>query len=81
MIIIHICIGSVCHINGSYNIIKKLQNLIRENNLEDKVEIKGAFCLGECTRPVSVKINEEAVISVNENNVIEFFEEYIVRRI
>lgn len=81
MITIHVCIGSVCHINGSYNIIKRIQNLIYERRLEDKVEIKGAFCLGECTKPVSVKIDDGPVISVNENNVLACFEEYIVRRL
>ena len=75
------CIGSACYLKGSYNIIKKLQQLIEDNKLGDKVEIKGAFCLGQCTKAVSVKINDEAVISLNENNVEEFFEEVILRRL
>jgi NADH:ubiquinone oxidoreductase subunit E len=81
MITIHVCIGSVCHINGSYNIINKIQNLIIEKNLEDKVIIKGAFCLGECTKPVSVRVDEGEVISVNTHNILEFFDEQIVRRL
>ena len=38
-----VCIGSSCHIKGSRQVVEKLQSLIKENNLEDKVEIGGTF--------------------------------------
>jgi NADH:ubiquinone oxidoreductase subunit E len=81
MITINVCIGSVCHINGSYNIINIIQNLINERNLEDKVTVKGAFCLGNCTKPVSVRVDEGEVVSVNEKNIIEFFDAQVVGRL
>ena len=36
--IVTVCIGSSCHLKGSREIIEKLQQLLRENNLEQEVE-------------------------------------------
>ena len=43
---ITVCIGSSCHIKGSRQVVEQLQYLIRENNLDDKVELSGTFCIG-----------------------------------
>ncbi|MBZ9633488.1 (2Fe-2S) ferredoxin domain-containing protein [Clostridium sp. FP1] len=81
MITISICVGSACHLKGSYKVIEGLQKLIKENKIEDKVEIKGAFCIGRCTEGVSVTVNDEEFFSLNENNVDSFFHETIMRGI
>lgn len=82
MIIIQVCVGSACHLKGSYDVIKAIQRLVKVHNITKKVELKGAFCLGCCTTGVSVKINEEdSIFSVNETNVEEFFKEQVLRRI
>ena len=36
---ITICIGSSCHLKGSRQIIEKLQQLINDNGLQDKVDL------------------------------------------
>lgn len=47
---ITICIGSSCHLRGSREIIGKLEKLVKENSLQDKVELKGSFCMGQCQK-------------------------------
>lgn len=81
MITINICVGSACHLKGSYKVINNLQRLIEENNMENKVEIKAAFCLGECTKAVSVRVDEGPVVSVSADTTGEFFNEYVVGRL
>ncbi len=81
MITIHICIGSACHLKGSYNIINGLQEMIDRNKVGDKVTVKAAFCLGECTKAVSVKVNDGPVWTVHEENMEKFFEDMIMKRI
>ena len=81
MITISICVGSACHLKGSYKVIEGLQKLIKENKVSDMVEIKGAFCIGRCTEGVSVTVNDEEFFSLNENNVDSFFHETIMRGI
>ena len=43
-----VCIGSSCHIKGSRQVVEELQYLIAQNNLGDKVELGGTFCMGKC---------------------------------
>ncbi len=81
MITISVCVGSACHLKGSYKVIQELQRLIKENKLEHMVEIKGAFCIGRCTEAVSVTVNDEGTFSLNENNIESFFQETIMRGI
>lgn len=81
MISINVCVGSSCHLKGSYDVIQCLQKIIEEKGLEDKVEIKASFCLGHCTSNVSISVDDGPVLSVSKDNVDEFFEEYISGRI
>jgi NADH:ubiquinone oxidoreductase subunit E len=70
---ITVCIGSSCHIKGSRQVVEQLQYLISENNLGDKVELGGTFCMGECQKGVCVTIDDE-FYSVTPETVNEFFE-------
>ena len=58
MITINVCVGSACHLKGSYKVIEALERLIEGYEVKDKVELKGAFCLGNCTEGVSVKVDD-----------------------
>nr|WP_207751736.1 (2Fe-2S) ferredoxin domain-containing protein [Clostridium rhizosphaerae] len=78
---ITVCIGSSCHLKGSYNIVSELQKLIADNNLESQTEIKASFCLGECKNGVCVKVEDGPVISVNKDNIDEFFNEHIIKNL
>lgn len=46
---ITICIGSSCHLKGSQDVIRILERLVGHHHLEDKITLKGSFCMGECT--------------------------------
>ena len=46
---ITICIGSSCHLKGSQDIIRILERLVSYHHVEDKVTLKGSFCMGEST--------------------------------
>ena len=54
-----ICIGSSCHLKGSRQVVEKLQALVKENHLEDKVELGGTFCMGDCVNGVNVTVDGE----------------------
>lgn len=81
MITVEVCVGSACHLKGAYNIINRMQELINEKKLNDKVEVKAAFCLGNCTHAVSTRINQGEVMSVSEENVDKFFEDNVIGRL
>lgn len=69
---ITVCIGSSCHVKGSRLVVEQLQDLIKENNLEEKIELGGTFCLGECQKGVCVTVDGE-FFSVSPDTVDEFF--------
>ena len=35
MVVVSVCVGSSCHMKGSYQVIKTFQELIKKNQLED----------------------------------------------
>ena len=75
-----VCIGSSCHLKGSRQVVENLQFLIAENDLKDKVELGGTFCMGKCQLGVCVSVDGE-VYSVTPENAGEFFEEHILGKI
>lgn len=69
---ITVCIGSSCHIKGSRQVVQLLQELIEKNNLGDKVELGGTFCMNKCQQGVCVTVDDE-FHSVTQNTVEDFF--------
>ncbi len=71
-----VCIGSSCHIKGSRQVVEQLQELIAKNDLGDKVELAGAFCMGRCQEGVCTTVDGE-FFSVSPDTVNDFFEQNI----
>lgn len=76
MVELNICVGSACHLKGSYKVVEDFKKYVENYNLKDKVVIKAAFCLGHCTEAVSIKINDE-IYSVDPEKTEEFFIEHV----
>lgn len=78
MVTIFVCVGSACHLKGSYNIINQLQQIIEEKKLGEEVIVKAALCLGNCTNAVSASIDNGEVVSLSKENVRSFFEKDVM---
>ena len=76
---ITVCIGSSCHIKGSRQVVERLQALIRENSLGDKVDLSGTFCMGKCQQGVCVTVDDD-FFSVSPDSVREFFEKQVLSK-
>ena len=77
---ITVCIGSSCHIKGSRQVVEGLRVRIAEQNLGDKLELAGTFCMGKCQMGVCVAIGDE-VFSVTPETVEDFFQNEVLLRI
>ncbi len=77
---ITVCIGSSCHIKGSRQVVEELQRLIKEENVGDKVELGGTFCMGKCQQGVCVTVDDE-FYSVTPENVEEFFSNEVMAKV
>ena len=80
MLKITVCIGSSCHIKGSRQVVEQLQYLIAENNIGDKVELGGTFCMGKCQQGVCVTVND-SFHSVTPESVEEFFAKEVLAKV
>lgn len=75
-----VCIGSSCHLKGSRQIVEQLQSLIAQRGLQDKVDLGGRFCMGNCVNGVSVTIDDQ-LYSVKPEDTVDFFEKEIVAKL
>ena len=77
---ITVCIGSSCHIKGSRQVVETFNRLIKENDLAQKVELGGTFCMGKCQQSVCVELEGE-VFSVSPDNAEAFFKNEVLTRL
>lgn len=71
---IEICVGSSCHVRGSYGVVKQVENYVKELGVENQAELKGCFCMGHCTEGVSILVDQK-LFQVSEHNVREVLKE------
>lgn len=77
--IISVCVGSYCHLQGSYIMIERLKKRIEQEKLTDSIEVRAAFCLGKCgSHGVSIKFGENVVTGVTTDNLEEIFDQYVL---
>ncbi|MHC1695670.1 MAG: (2Fe-2S) ferredoxin domain-containing protein [Eubacteriales bacterium] len=80
--IVQVCIGSSCHIKGSYEIVQLMRKYIKDCSLEHQVTLAGSFCVGKCNREgVTVQVDDTVYIGVTREGFKEFFEENILKAI
>ena len=77
---ITVCIGSSCHIKGSRQVVEAIQSLIKDNNLSDKIELGGTFCMGQCQQGVCVSVDDE-FYSVTPETTEEFFKTAVLEKV
>ena len=75
-----ICIGSSCHLKGSRQVVEELQYLVAQNNLKDKVELSGTFCMGNCQKGVCVTVDGKD-FSLTPETTKEFFEKEVLAKV
>ena len=76
-----VCIGSACHVKGSYNVMSAFQQLIEEYQVFDEVELKAVFCLGHCAEAVSVQIDDGEIYSVSGEKARSFFKSHVLAKL
>lgn len=77
---ITVCIGSSCHLKGSRQIVEELQYLVAKNNLKEKVDLGGTFCMGDCKNGVCVTLDDKK-FSLTPETTAEFFEKEVLAKV
>ena len=75
---IYVCVGSSCHLKGSYQIIELMKKALEDNGLTDQVNLSAAFCLCKCTHGVTIKVDDEIVTGVSPETFPEILQKYVL---
>ncbi len=59
-----VCMGSSCFSRGSNRNVEAIQNFVKDNGLEGKVEVSGCLCSGHCKEGPVLMINGELIEGV-----------------
>lgn len=78
MVEVKVCVGSSCHLRGSYPVVQTFQRLIQQNGLEDVVHLHASFCLGCCVNGIATVVNDKPVNNVGILNAEQIFNEEIL---
>ena len=81
MITVTVCVGSSCHIKGARDLINSFNDFLAKEKLEDKVELKGSFCMERCGEGINWKINDETLTSPNVEEGNETFRQKVLELI
>ncbi len=68
-----VCVGDSCHLQGSEMVIRRLKELIKKENLDVNIHLKGSFCMGKCSdKGVTVHVDDQ-FLKADFNNADDFF--------
>lgn len=73
-----VCMGSACHQMGSFEVVAALKRLLNDNHLQDVINLKGAFCLGECGNGVILDFAGRRFLHVTPKTVETVFNQEIL---
>ena len=80
--VIQVCVGSSCHLKGSYEIVELINKEIEEKHLENDITLAGSFCIGKCNREgVTIQVDDEVHVGVTKENFREFFNDNVLTKI
>jgi NADH:ubiquinone oxidoreductase subunit E len=78
MVEVRVCVGTSCHLNGSYNVVQDIQQMIEQYELHEKIDFEAIFCMKECqAKGVSIKVGEEAY-RIEPDQVKSFFTDKVM---
>lgn len=81
MVTVEICICSACFVKGSNQVVQELNQMIEEEQWQDKISLKGVFCIKSCQnhQGLGVKIKGEHISNVTLANAKEVVKEEILK--
>lgn len=68
---VKVCLGTSCYTKGSYTLLKKLIDHVKESDVEGRVEVFGTFCLENCGRSPNVLVDGKLVSEATFEKVLK----------
>lgn len=71
-----ICLGSSCFARGNKQLVKIVNDYLRDRNLLNEVRFHGERCFGQCAVGPSLKLDGILKERLDEDSVIEALDEF-----
>jgi NADH:ubiquinone oxidoreductase subunit E len=71
-----ICLGSSCFARGNKQLVKIVNDYLRDRNLLNEVRFHGERCFGQCAVGPSLKLDGILKERLDEESVIEALDEF-----
>ncbi|MFW6158568.1 MAG: (2Fe-2S) ferredoxin domain-containing protein [Planctomycetota bacterium] len=75
---ITVCVGSSCHIKGARQVITRFDELLKRYDLDERVKLKGSFCMERCGEGVNWQIDDEPRTSGSVEEAVEMFRNQVL---
>jgi NADH-quinone oxidoreductase subunit G len=76
-----VCVGTCCYLRGSYNFMEDIIKNIKENKLDDKVNVKATFCFENCGQGPNISVNGDIISEATPDKAKEIFEKHIATKV
>ena len=76
--VLYMCMGSACHRLGVYDILPRLQDLMQQAGMTDKIPLRGHFCLNNCSEAAVIKFGDRMFERILLDNIDWVFEQEIL---
>ncbi|NLK41121.1 MAG: 4Fe-4S binding protein [Planctomycetes bacterium] len=53
---VSVCVGTSCYVRGSQKLLEQILSFVKENGLDDSVDVRATFCFEQCDRGPTVRI-------------------------
>jgi len=73
MVTVTICVGSSCSVRGSDDFADALERMIDKEGLGDRIRLVGAFCMEQCSKGISIRVNERQYREIHFLDAEPFF--------
>ena len=78
MITVTVCVGSSWHVKGARELIKCFNEILAQENLTEKGELKGSFCLERCGKGINWMFNDEVICSPSTEEGCDMFRQKVL---
>lgn len=71
-----ICLGSSCFARGNKQLVKVVNDYLRDRNLLNDVRFHGQRCFGQCAVGPSMKLDDKLLERLDEESVVTLLDEF-----
>jgi len=58
---VSVCVGTSCYLRGSQDLLRAIISRLREEGLDEQVDVKATFCFERCDRGPTVRVGDQVL--------------------